>query len=669
MKLFRSWALLLIIASLSFAAVATADSEAASETWSWTPLLDCDQDQNHHHNNDCPVTIFFHNNDYNLIAKSVSNSITVTIAVSFPVAISLAISLSSRALSAGEWGGIAGAAVVVLSVIIFFVFAKMKQTHLRAKPTPVERGGVEIEFKNVGYEIGGKVVLKPCVSGIAKPGRVLAIMGPSGAGKSTFLDILAGKSKSGRISGEILINGKRVHLSNKGKRERVLKGLVGFVDQEDLLMDSLSVEETLMFSAGLRCAESLGVEERRERVERVLEQLGLTHIRHSRIGGGVSSPIASSGGGGWFSNLFRRRTTAGTNDADGAGSAGGGARSGRTGRGGSMRGISGGEKRRVSIGVELVPSPPLLFLDEPTSGLDSHSSFILMQHLTTLAHVHNKTIIFTIHQPRSDVFMMFDDLLVLGRGKNFSTAVSTPEARQAFVRGIIQLFDKYPTLFDRVDIDWEYISPPGQNWGDPGNKVGPKDPENFIEFLALLRQTLDSSNRSHVEISACVTGDPNKMQVLPLRGMVQYLDTINIMTYDFASSSWGPCPAGHHANLKTTPYSPLSVERAVETYIHHGVPPHKIVIGVAFYSRGFANTDGLGRPSSGVVADKSWEDGVCDYKSLPREGAVEYWDDVAKAHYSYDPRRRILNSYDTVRSVQEKCKYVWDRGLKGIIGK
>ncbi|KAJ3172828.1 hypothetical protein HK101_011124 [Irineochytrium annulatum] len=251
--------------------------------------------------------------------------------------------------------------------------------------------------------------------------------------------------------------------------------------------------------------------------------------------------------------------------------------------------------------------------------------------------------------------------------KRFSTAVRTPESRAAFVDAIIQIFDKYPGLFNRVDLDWEHISPPGQNHGDGGNEVHPDDAKNFVALLTLLRGRLDATNRTHFEISACVVADPAKMDALPLMDMSRLLTTINVMTYDFASSAWGPAPAGHQTNLKSTPYAPLSVERAVDELIKRGVPANKIVIGAVYYSRAFANTDGLGKSSSGVSPDKSWEDGICDYKTLPRDGATEHWDDAAKASYSYDPVKRVLSSYDTVRSIQEKTRFVWDKGLAGII--
>ncbi len=164
-----------------------------------------------------------------------------------------------------------------------------------------------------------------------------------------------------------------------------------------------------------------------------------------------------------------------------------------------------------------------------------------------------------------------------------------------------------------------------------------------------------------------MTGNPDKMSALPLVEMACYLDAINIMTYDFSSSSWGDCLAGHHTNLYSTAYAPLSVDRAVEAYISAGVPASKIVIGAALYSRGFANTSGLGHPSSGLVSDKSWEEGVCDYKSLPRSGAVEYWDEQACASFSYDKNKKILNSYDSPRSVRQKAQFIRLKGLKGII--
>ncbi|KAJ2994234.1 hypothetical protein HDV02_001736 [Globomyces sp. JEL0801] len=268
-------------------------------------------------------------------------------------------------------------------------------------------------------------------------------------------------------------------------------------------------------------------------------------------------------------------------------------------------------------------------------------------------------------------FRQFANLRALGYkfnlGLSIGVAVSTEPARAAFVNECITLLNKFPGLFNRIDLDWEHISPNNQQYGNEGNVTHPDDGVHFGLFLQLLRRKLDESGLGHVTITACATGDPSKISALPLSIMSSVLESINIMTYDFSSSSFGPCLSGHQSNLWSTPYSPLSIDNAVKGYLAAGVPSHKIVIGAVLYSRGFANTDGLGCPSSGTVSEQSWEAGVCDYKSLPRPGAVEYYDEKACASYSYNSTLRILNSYDTPESIDAKCRYVHQHNLKGVI--
>ncbi|KAL7749394.1 FAD-dependent urate hydroxylase [Sorochytrium milnesiophthora] len=218
-----------------------------------------------------------------------------------------------------------------------------------------------LAFRDVQYSIGDKSILHG-VHGIVKPGQVLAIMGASGAGKSTFLDILAKRHKSGSVSGEIMVNGKAVE-ANEYKR------IVGYVDQEDTLMSTLTVEETIMYSALLRLPRNMSDEAKRARVQETMTELGILEIAQSRIGNS------------------------------------------------DVRGISGGEKRRVSIACELVTSPSILFLDEPTSGLDAYNAYNVVECLVNLARNFNRTVVFTIHQPRSNIYALFDQLLLLARGK------------------------------------------------------------------------------------------------------------------------------------------------------------------------------------------------------------------------------------------------------------
>lgn len=170
-----------------------------------------------------------------------------------------------------------------------------------------------LQFSNLSYTLPtGKIVLSE-ITGSVKSGEIMAIIGASGAGKSSLLDILAKKAKTGSIGGQILVNGKEVKSID-------YKRMVGFVDQEDILMSTLTVYETVLYSALLRLPNEMSFEDKKLRTLETLLELGILGIRDSRIGESGS------------------------------------------------RGISGGEKRRVSIACELVTSPSILFLDEPTSG-------------------------------------------------------------------------------------------------------------------------------------------------------------------------------------------------------------------------------------------------------------------------------------------------------------
>ncbi|KAG8929386.1 hypothetical protein FRC03_008981 [Tulasnella sp. 419] len=219
-----------------------------------------------------------------------------------------------------------------------------------------------LHFSNISYTLPGTSPILDSISGSVKSGQILAIMGASGAGKSTCLDILARRSKRGTVGGEIRVNGRLV-------KDSEYKKVVGFVDQEDTLMSTLTVYETVLYSALLRLPREMSIEAKKFRTLETMQELGILGIKDSRIG-----------------------------DA-------------------GHRSISGGEKRRVSIACELVTSPSILFLDEPTSGLDAFNAFNVVESLASLARNYNRTVVFTIHQPRSNIVTMFDQLLVLAGGK------------------------------------------------------------------------------------------------------------------------------------------------------------------------------------------------------------------------------------------------------------
>lgn len=271
--------------------------------------------------------------------------------------------VDQKALSPGIIACLAILGIVIFALIVICSVAKRRQLVLSRTPYTLNTEAASLEFRNVGYTLNkdGLEILKG-ISGSAPAGAVLAVMGPSGAGKSTLVDILAGKNKGGKVSGQILLNGKQVHLSE-------IRRAVGYVDQEDTLPPTQTVYEAVLFSAMMRLPEAMPIFRVHERVAEVIEMLGLTHCSNRRIG-----------------NV-------------------------------TTRGISGGEKRRVSIALELITRPPILILDEPTSGLDSYSAHMVVEQLCKLAQSKTTTVILTIHQPRSDIFAMFDHTLVVSKGE------------------------------------------------------------------------------------------------------------------------------------------------------------------------------------------------------------------------------------------------------------
>lgn len=198
------------------------------------------------------------------------------------------------------------------------------------------------------------------LTGYAEPGTFTALMGPSGSGKSTLLDALSSRLASNAfLSGRVLLNGRKANLSF---------GTAAYVTQDDTLIGTLTVRETISYSAQLRLPNRMPWSEKRTLIESTIIEMGLQDCADTVIGN-------------WH-----------------------------------LRGISGGEKRRVSIALEILMRPRLLFLDEPTSGLDSASAFFVTQTLRGLSR-DGRTVIASIHQPSSEVFELFDRLYLLSGGK------------------------------------------------------------------------------------------------------------------------------------------------------------------------------------------------------------------------------------------------------------
>ncbi|OCL15235.1 ATP-binding cassette sub-family G member 2 [Glonium stellatum] len=302
-------------------------------------------------------------------------------------------------------GVIAGCALFVVAFILLVWYLARRSARRRWGPIHLsddeedenakllaDHKPAALYFENVCYQLNGKQILSG-ITGAVHPGELLAIMGASGAGKTTFLDILARKNKRGTFSGEFYLNGEKVI-------DDEFRSVIGFVDQEDTMLPTLTVHETILDSALLRLPREMSRASKEQKVEDVEKQLGIYHIRHQTIGSEE----------------------------------------------GSGRGISGGEKRRVGIACELVTSPSILFLDEPTSGLDAFNAFNVVECLVNLVKNYNRTVIFTIHQPRSNIVALFDQLILLAKGR---TVYSGP-------------FSSCQPYFDNIG----YSCPPGFNIAD-----------------------------------------------------------------------------------------------------------------------------------------------------------------------------------------------------------
>ncbi|XP_059313766.1 ABC transporter G family member 1-like isoform X2 [Lycium ferocissimum] len=224
-------------------------------------------------------------------------------------------------------------------------------------------GGVFLTWNDLWVTVstsknGSKNILER-VTGYARPSELLAVMGPSGSGKSTLLDALAGRLDfSTRQSGDILINGHKQKLSY---------GTSAYATQDETLIATLTVKEAVYYSAQLQLPDSMTKSEKIQIAEQTIRDMGLQDAMNTRIGG------------------F------------------------------GTKGISGGEKRRLSICIEILTRPKLLFLDEPTSGLDSAASYYVMSGISRQRF--GRTIITSIHQPSAEVFNLYHSLCILSSGR------------------------------------------------------------------------------------------------------------------------------------------------------------------------------------------------------------------------------------------------------------
>ncbi|XP_023513303.1 ABC transporter G family member 31-like [Cucurbita pepo subsp. pepo] len=205
-----------------------------------------------------------------------------------------------------------------------------------------------------------KLQLLSNVSGVFSPGVLTALVGSSGAGKTTLMDVLAGRKTGGYIEGEIKISGFP-------KEQRTFARISGYVEQNDIHSPQVTVEESLQFSSSLRLPKEISPKKRKEFVEEVMSLVELDTLRHALVGMPGST------------------------------------------------GLSTEQRKRLTIAVELVANPSIIFMDEPTSGLDARAAAIVMRTVRNTVDT-GRTVVCTIHQPSIDIFEAFDELLLMKRG-------------------------------------------------------------------------------------------------------------------------------------------------------------------------------------------------------------------------------------------------------------
>ncbi|GLE07389.1 hypothetical protein PINS_up017551 [Pythium insidiosum] len=236
------------------------------------------------------------------------------------------------------------------------IILEVKTTHRERSFVPVT-----LAFKDLWYSVPDpanpkeSIDLLKGISGFALPGTMTALMGSSGAGKTTLMDVIAGRKTGGKIRGQILLNGHEA-------TDLAIRRCTGYCEQMDIHSEASTIREALTFSAFLRQGSDVPDSQKYDSVEECLELLDL-------------HPIADQ----------------------------------------IIRGSSVEQMKRLTIGVELAAQPSVLFLDEPTSGLDARSAKVIMDGVRKVANT-GRTIVCTIHQPSSEVFQVFDSLLLLKRG-------------------------------------------------------------------------------------------------------------------------------------------------------------------------------------------------------------------------------------------------------------
>ncbi len=379
-----------------------------------------------------------------------------------------------------------------------------------------EEEAVDFRCENVEYHFSKKAIGLHATSFSSNSGKLVGIMGASGAGKSTLVNVLSGINTPTR--GNVYINDVDVHVNLDQA-----KGLIGYVAQDDLLMEDLTVYQNLYYNAKL-CFDNLPEYQIKRKVLKLLRSLGLYEIRFMKVGNPLNKKI------------------------------------------------SGGQRKRLNIALELIREPSILFLDEPTSGLSSRDSDNIIDLLKELS-IRGKLIFVVIHQPSSDIFKMFNQLLVLDTGgyliyngdpvesvNYFKACINhanrdeseCPSCGNVNVEQILnivnaEVLDEYGNFTQTRRIDpkewydlyhqgWEFNEPPESEKKNILPKISFRIPKRLKQFWVFLKRDIASklSNKQYILINLLET----PVLALLLASIIRYydVDTATNSTYTFANN-------------------------------------------------------------------------------------------------------------------------------------
>ncbi len=246
--------------------------------------------------------------------------------------------------------------------------------------------------------------------------------------------------------------------------------------------------------------------------------------------------------------------------------------------------------------------------------------------------------------------------------KNFSDAALTDTSRKAFAQSAVAIINSYG--LDGVDIDWEYPNMQGN-----GNVYRKEDKEHYTLLLKAIRNELDSLHQlTHKKylLTTAVGGFSYFTETTEMGKAQSYLDYVNVMTYDYGGGI-----AGHHTSLYASKeyQQENSADKALNAFVKAGVPYSKLVMGIAFYGRGgivaTADNNGLGQKIIGQDLSRKYT--YIKDSMMGQPGFASFWDNTAKAAYLFNASTRQFISYDDERSIKEKCNYVLQHKLAGVM--